>query len=429
MAIFYKLAYRDVLVLAGESEQPVYFPLDLLNNEFMVAWLRTAALPNTRAYAGEPLPAGDLILPTTRQYDIPDYPLPLQYGLILPETGEIVVLPPLPMEDAEALAARARAEGTTLLNAHEVEIGHTLPIQAQGNPFAAVRYEHGEALGVFDGRLELVDVIAPHEMTPGDWIPITLYWRLRERTGIDYFASVQPIDFHGEARGVTNGWIERSIYPTVMWQPGEVVAETWWLQVYDDAPPGGYRFLVGVTTQPGNRPVKVVDAHGVEQGDERLHVGRAAIGLPAYTPPDSRRLTSRPYDVTFGDEIRLTDAEIQPETLSAGATIHITLYWETLAPPAEDYTLFLHMTDAAGNLVAQQDAPPLAAFPTGTWSMGDRFATTHTLTIPAGSSGAYIITAGLYRYPSLERLAVVQNDVSVEDRMARLWPNPDGFGS
>jgi hypothetical protein len=414
MAIYYKLAYRDLLLSLDDAGQPVYFPLDLLNNEFGVAWLRSV-YPNTRAFAGGPLPSGDVILPTTRQYDIPDFPLPLQYGLLLPETGEIVILPPLTMLDAESLAQGIRDEGTLLANARGVELGHTLTLDDM--PFTSVDYRDGAALGVFDGRLELVDIVTPRTLIPGDWIPVTLYWRLRERTSIDYFTHLQPVDFNGDARGVTNGWISRSIYPTVMWQPGEVVAETRWLRVYEDAPPGGYHFMVGMYTQPGDRFVGALDVNGVADG--RLHVGRSVIGLPDFIPPPEAAIV---IDAILGDEIRLTHATIEPPLadVAAGATVTVTLYWETLSPPVQDYTLFLHIQDEAGALVAQVDAPPLVEFPTSTWVAGDQFVTTHTLSIPA--DGSYTLIAGMYTWPSLERLVVVQDGDTVDDGLIRLWP-------
>ncbi len=420
MAIFYKLAYRDLLVSLGESQHPVYFPLDVLNNEFMVAWLRAGALPNTRAYAGEVLPGGVVMLPITRQYDIPDYPLPLQYGLILPETHEIVLLPPFVPSNAEALAQQLREDGTVLTNERGVELAYTLPVDANDNPFGAVYQTYGDAQGVFDGRLELIGVSAPREATPGDFIPLTLYWRLRERTTIDYFAIIQPVDSNGEARGVSDGWISRSIYPTVMWQPGEIVAETRWLRVYPDAPNGGYHYIVGVYTPPGYNVVGVVDVNGVEPGDARLHLRGPVIGIPEFTPPPEDAIE---VDALFEDGIRLTDAALDPlpDALAPGETLTVTLYWLTAFPPNEDYTLFLHLLDADGDLVAQQDAPPLPAFPTSTWDAGDRFVTRYTLTAPADSSAPYRLYAGLYRWPSLERLAATQGGASVADRTVRLW--------
>jgi hypothetical protein len=419
MAIFYKLAYRDLLVSLGESQQPVYFPLDVLNNEFMVAWLRIGALPNTRAYAGEALPGGVVMLPITRQYDIPDYPLPMQYGLILPEAHEIVVLPPFVQSNAEALAQQIRDDGTIVRNERGMELAYRLPVDANDNPFGAVVQTDGDAAGIFDGRLELIGVGAPREVTPGDYIPVTLYWRLRERTGIDYFAIIQPVDASGEARGVSDGWISRSIYPTVMWQPGEVVAETRWLRVYPDAPAGGYHYIVGVYTPPGYNMVSVVDANGVEQGDARLHLRGPVIGMPEFTPPPEDAIH---VDALFEDGIRLTDAALDPlpDALAPGETLTVTLYWQAESTPLDDYTLFLHLLDADGNLVAQQDAPPLPAFPTSTWAAGDRFVTTHTLTSPADSSAPYRLYAGLYRWPSLERLAVTQGGVEARDREVEL---------
>ncbi len=205
-----------------------------------------------------------------------------------------------------------------------------------------------------------------------------------------------------------------------MWEPGQVVAEARWLQVYADAPAGGYRYLVGVTTEPGTVRVAVTDAAGASPPDGRLLVGRAVAGLPDFPSPPAG---AWPIHADLGGLIRLTHAVLDPPPgdLAPGEPLTVTLYWQALADPPADYTLFLHLTDADGQMAAQDDAPPLGGqFPTGTWRAGDRYVTSHTLTPPTDSAGPYALYVGMYRWPSLDRLPVTQEGIEQPDGRVRL---------
>src|SRR5690606_35835846 len=63
-------------------------------------------------------------------------------------------------------------------------------------------------------------------------------------------------------------------------------------------------------------------------------------------------------DFGFGPAIRLAGYEIQPRQVQPRSEVVVTLYWRVDAPPAADYSVFLHATDAAGILQAQHDSHP-----------------------------------------------------------------------
>src|SRR6185295_15375912 len=125
--------------------------------------------------------------------------------------------------------------------------------------------------------------------------PFTLYWRLREKTGKDYFSRLQIWDYQNTSRGYERGSplvnepdfplnILFYAFPTVMWQPGEIVADTRWIPVFADAPAGGYRLAVGVYDYPGPKPVWYTPVLGLsQQQDNWLLTGRTAVGLPTFT--------------------------------------------------------------------------------------------------------------------------------------------------
>ncbi len=112
-----------------------------------------------------------------------------------------------------------------------------------------------------------------------------------------------------------------------------------------------------------------------------------------------------PAAATFGGAIQLTGYTIDPAGL--------TLSWQALAPVAEDYTLFIHLLDAEGNLIAQADAPPTSGrYPTGWWSPGETITDRHPL--PA-APGAIAVRLGLYRQADGQRLPVTDSSLPVQD--------------
>ena len=84
----------------------------------------------------------------------------------------------------------------------------------------------------------------------------------------------------------------------------------------------------------------------------------------------------------------------------------LTLYWRAEAPLAADYVVFMHLMDAAGNVVAQGDAPPRAGrYPTHWWEPGEVIADQHMIPLPADlPPGDYRVRTGLYRPDTGERL-------------------------
>ena len=134
-----------------------------------------------------------------------------------------------------------------------------------------------------------------------------------------------------------------------------------------------------------------------------LQVG-APPDLPA--PPDGA--------VEFDRYVALTGASL-PETRAPGDVLPIDLRWESLAATATDYTLFVHVVDAAGNQVAGQDQPPRGGFaPTHAWRPGQVLGDHVDVALPAElPAGEYSVRLGLYTLDG-GRLPVVQ-DAILED--------------
>ena len=113
-----------------------------------------------------------------------------------------------------------------------------------------------------------------------------------------------------------------------------------------------------------------------------------------------------------GQPIDLHDAAAGPLTL--------TLFWQALERPADDYTIFVHVQNDNDELIAGADAQPLdGAYPTGIWDPDEMVATTHTLELPP-DAGPLTFYTGMYSWPSLERLPVMESGQRVQDDRVQL---------
>ena len=125
---------------------------------------------------------------------------------------------------------------------------------------------------------------------------------------------------------------------------------------------------------------------------------------------------AQPAQAEFAGLIRLTGYTLEPESITPGATLRITLYWQALAPMPEDYTVFVHLRDSNGGNVAQADHRPLGSlYPTSLWPVGETIRESSDLPLPPDlPPGDYNLWAGLYLLETGKRLPL-ENDTSGEN--------------
>jgi hypothetical protein len=105
--------------------------------------------------------------------------------------------------------------------------------------------------------------------------------------------------------------------------------------------------------------------------------------------------------------------EIQPDD-----TIEVDVIWAASQRIHRPYTVFVHLYDAQGTLIAQRDAMPLNGdWPTPCWRPGDPFADRYALAASQPlAPGLYRLELGLYWLPSGERLPVQGQGAQPERR-------------
>ena len=103
----------------------------------------------------------------------------------------------------------------------------------------------------------------------------------------------------------------------------------------------------------------------------------------------------------------LSSEEVRP-----GDVLTVTLFWRANGPPADDFTVFVHLADEEDRMWGQHEGPPLmGAYPTSHWTMGLLLPDPHTLTVsPETQPGSYRLLVGMYHRPSLNRMAAYGPD-------------------
>lgn len=130
-------------------------------------------------------------------------------------------------------------------------------------------------------------------------------------------------------------------------------------------------------------------AGGAWFGDFRLE--RAVMARPTATATPA---------APFADAVTLERAAWQ-DRAAVGAWVPVELVW-AVPPGALPTSIFVHLLDEEGNLVAQHDVTP-------SWPAG-RLVTRHALRLPAGRTGRFQLVVGRYLPETGERVVTPQGE-------------------
>lgn len=253
------------------------------------------------------------------------------------------------------------------------------------------------------------------EAVPGADVPVSAYWRvLRATDRPDLAFFVHLVD----PAGATRGQHDITAFPSGEWRGGEMLA-TWFSPKLDSAAPAGlYRVLLGVYPRSNLQRLPVFPGGSVVAAGDTIEIGSFKV---AAKPPTSK--PSVAIGANFGGAIQLDGIDLAPDggstcdpkSLRPPCSLSLALYWTSLRPVGEDFTVFVHFLGQDGRPIVQADGQPVGgAYPTSIWSPGETVLDRHEFAIPAGiGAGSYRIVAGLYRVSDGVRLASSGGD-SVE---------------
>ncbi|MHB8618359.1 MAG: hypothetical protein ACYDAG_02105, partial [Chloroflexota bacterium] len=161
------------------------------------------------------------------------------------------------------------------------------------------------------------------------------------------------------------------------------------LTISATAPPGAYWLQLGGYL--GNDQRRLTRPGG--QTEARLG---PVVVLPPARP-------SGPVSGRLANGVEL----LQPSITRQGSSVEVRLRWLPTRPIGHDYSVFVHLLDSSGKLVAQADGPPDAGlWPSRYWQPGAAVPDLHRLVLPpALPPGRYRLAVGFYQLEGGRRLA------------------------
>ena len=263
----------------------------------------------------------------------------------------------------------------------------------------------GEDMAFLGSQLDHLAVEA------GDQISVTLYWRAEAPMQKSFTSFVHLIDSEGKQWGQVDRLPLEGNHPTDRWLPGQVIADTFVVPVWPDAPPGEMLLASGFyDPQTGERlPVTDEGGHRVP-GDQIYLTPRPVVHWQGRL--DIPKMIQHPRRVDLGEGVGLLGYDVDSAVLRQGQAISLTLYWQARAEMKVSYTVFTHLLNTDGKLVAQQDRIPGAGnYPTTGWLPGEVIVDQYQIPVPeALPVGAYQLTAGMYDGRTGERLPAFAPD-------------------
>ncbi len=127
-----------------------------------------------------------------------------------------------------------------------------------------------------------------------------------------------------------------------------------------------------------------------------------------------------PMLLSWPDRFELVGFDLGSERPSPGGKLDLTLYLRGLKPMPVGYTLFLHLLDADGKMIAQDDHQPVP--PTEYWAPGEVVTSTFALTVPPTLPvpAQVRVEIGSYFWQTQERLPLLKDGQSANNRVSTL---------
>lgn len=263
----------------------------------------------------------------------------------------------------------------------------------------------GDDIHLLGYRLE-ADSVAP-----GQSLPITLFWRTDRPLDRNYQLSLNGFGYEMAPVAKLDTWPGGGLLPTSFWQPGQLYPDTYQLSIDPAAAsPSLLRLGLSFSTDllhPAENESLPSSSAGQPIANVFLDAGAVAAPVepPSAVAPPLARLSPG---------IRLDRYHLvrRPDRLE------LELVWSAEQPIPTDYQVFVHLVDAAGQQLAQGDAPPRRGFwPTPRWRPGETVASEHTILLPPNPPpGDYRLQVGMYDLGAGAR-------PTASNAEGALWPN------
>jgi hypothetical protein len=262
----------------------------------------------------------------------------------------------------------------------------------------------------FGDSIQIYGFDYPTDVSAGATVTIRWYWKIVGPTPRELAFFNQVFDESDTRRGQLD---DRAFAPDY-WPVGTTGISTFDVPIDPTTPTGPATLVLGVYTRSDLVRLPVLDGNGNVAGSQ-LTLGPIKVhGQPS--PAASVGIAAPAH---FADGIDLVGYDVRPSAAPPGSTVTLTLSWSARARPAADYTVFVHVVDSRGKVVAQADAPPRSGrYPTSLWDPGETIVDPHQLALgPSLPPGSYRLEVGLYLPVTGRRLPLIGPDGAKGDRV------------
>jgi 4-amino-4-deoxy-L-arabinose transferase-like glycosyltransferase len=277
------------------------------------------------------------------------------------------------------------------------------------------------ALLTFGEQVQVTRVDARAELLPDregmrPYARVTLDWRALNVTNQHYVFGISVLGRDNEVLGTMNVYPNRGNFPSTNWRAGDAFRDKYdiLLEKPCAALPALGKLSVSVfqldaINNAGQFSVtNVLPALDAEGRAISPLVGRFKIPeappMPVFWQPP----------LASFDGIWLRDVQL-PSQASAGETLTATLLYEMVQPNGIAGTAFVHVLDASGKPIAQDDhAPQGGDYPTHLWDAGECVRESFRMTLPQDAAGPLRVVTGFYSTAEQQRFNTNTPDNLVE---------------
>ena len=261
----------------------------------------------------------------------------------------------------------------------------------------------------------------PPRIQPGDPVHLTLYWQdlsavltdTAHESTTPFQTILRLVSVADDAIQSQKKYDTQRNAPQNNWPERPLIETNYVLTTTADMPAGAYQVNVSFQDLETSDPWLSIQNNEINFIFDRIPLGFVVV------PWQGDMSQAQPVGANFGEQIELlaykavgaegqeassgTAVSVQP-----GTTLDVTLYWQARRPPDNNYTVFVHLLDQAGQLVVGHDSQPMAArYPTRLWTPAETVFDPHSLTLPPDlPAGFYALQTGLYQLKTGERLPI-----------------------
>lgn len=248
-----------------------------------------------------------------------------------------------------------------------------------------------------------VDVLGydlePNPPQPGKPTRVNIYYRARERMYPMYSSLLSVSDLTGKPVADYPGFPASFYFPTYRWQAGDFYRDAFTVYFPNDAPIGLYNLdLFWYVYDLDSRKSDYSRESHAALGEIRVgDVNAANIAHAA--------------SARVGEAVTFLGWSGTP-SVARGQSLALDLFWRGERELRDEYTVFVHLVDANGQVVADADAPPSSGlYPTNRWRANEIVRDRHVLKIPSDlAPGNYSLAIGMYLPATGARLPIGTSD-------------------